>query len=97
MPCRATKIDRPWWKVLTKCGPLEKGIANHFSILKSSLVAQTVKCLPTMRETWVQSLGQEDLLEKEMATHSSILVWKIPWTEEPGGLQSMGSQRVGHD
>ena len=50
-----------------------------------------------MRETWVQSLGQEDLLEKEMATHSSILAWKIPWMEEPGGLQSMGSQRVGHD
>jgi len=50
-----------------------------------------------MRETWVHSLGQEDLLEKEMATHSSILAWKIPWMEEPGGLQSMGSQRVGHD
>ena len=51
-----------------------------------------VERLPTMQETWVQSLGQEDLLEKEMATHSSILAWKIPWTEEPGGLQSMGSQ-----
>ena len=50
-----------------------------------------------MRETWAQSLGQEDLLEKEMATHSSILAWKIPWTEESGGLQSMGWQRVGHD
>ena len=62
-----------------------------------SLVAQTVKCLPTMQESWVQSLGQEDLLEKEMATHSSILAWKIPWTEEPGRLQSTGSQRVGHD
>ena len=56
-----------------------------------------VKRLPTMWETQVQSLGQEDLLEKEMATHSSILAWKIPWMEEPGGLQSMGSQRVGHD
>ena len=56
-----------------------------------------VKCLPTMRETQVQSLGQEDLLEKEIATHSSILAWKIPWMEEPGRLQSMGSQRVGHD
>ena len=55
-------------------------------------MAQMVKRLPTMEETWVQSLGQEDLLEKEMATHSSILAWKIPWTEEPGGLQSMGSQ-----
>jgi len=59
-----------------------------------------VKRLPTipiMWETWVQSLGQEDLLEKEMATHSSILAWKIPWMVEPGRLQSMGSQRVGHD
>ena len=56
-----------------------------------------VKYLPTMWETQVQSLGQEDLLEKEMATHSSILAWKIPWTEEPGRLQSMGSQRVRHD
>ena len=60
-------------------------------------MAQTVKRLPTMLETWIQSLGQEDPLEKEMATHSSTLAWKIPWTEEPGGLQSMGSQRVGHD
>ena len=56
-----------------------------------------VKRLFTMRETWVQSLGQEDPLEKEMATHSSILAWKIPWTEDPGRLQSMGSQRVGHN
>ena len=61
------------------------------------LNTQTVKRLPTMRETWVQSLVQEDLLEKEMATHSSILAWKIPSTEEPGRLQSMGSQRVRHD
>ena len=60
-------------------------------------MAQTVKCLPTMRKTQVQSLGWEDLLEKEMATHSSILAWKIPWTEEPGRLQFMGSQRVRHD
>ena len=56
-----------------------------------------VKRLPTMRETRVQALGQEDLLEKEMATHSSILAWKIPWMEDPGRLQSMGSQRVGHN
>ena len=54
-----------------------------------------VKHLPIVRETWVQSLGREDFLEKEMATHSSILAWKIPWTEESGRLQSMGSQRVG--
>ena len=63
----------------------------------TSLVAQRLKCLPAMRETWVQSLGQENPLEKEMAPHSSILAWRIPWTEEPGGLQSTGSQRVGHD
>ena len=62
-----------------------------------SLVAQTVKHLPTMRETQVRSLGREGLLEKEMATHSSILAWRIPWTEEPGRLQSMGSKRVRHD
>ena len=62
-----------------------------------SLVAQTVKNLPAMQETWVRSLDSEDPLEKEMATHSSILAWKIPWVEEPGRLQSMGSQRVGHD
>ena len=61
------------------------------------LVAQMVKRLPSVRETRVRSLGWEDPLEKEMATHSSTLAWKIPWTEEPGRLQSMGSQRVGHD
>ena len=60
-------------------------------------MAQTVKLLPTMQETRVQSLGQEDPLEKEMAPHSSTLTWKIPWMEEPGRLQSMGSHRVGHD
>ena len=60
-------------------------------------MAQTVKHLPTMQKTWVQSLGQEDPLEKAMATHSSTLAWKIPHMEEPGRLQSMGSQRVGHD
>ena len=60
-------------------------------------MAQKVKNLPAMQETRVQSLGQEDPLEKGMAAHSSILAWKIPWTEEPGGLQSMGLQRVGHD
>ena len=61
---------------------------------RHSLVAQIVKRLPAMQETQVRSVGQEDPLEKEMATHSSILAWKIPWTEELGGLQSMGSQRV---
>ena len=64
---------------------------NH-GVLRASLVAQRLKYLPTVRETWVQSLGREDPLEKEMATHSSILAWRIPWTEEPGGLQSTVSQ-----
>ena len=64
---------------------------------RASLVAQTVKHLPAMRETRVRFLGREDPLEKEMATPSSTLAWKIPWTEEPGRLQSMGSLRVGHD
>ena len=64
----------------------------HFKV-----VAQMVKHLPAMQETWVRFLGQEDPLEKGLATHSAILVWRIPLTEEPGRLQSMGSQRVGHD
>ena len=68
-----------------------------FRAIWASLVAQRLKCLPGIQETWVQSLGQEDPLEKEMVTHSSILAWRIPWTEEPGRLQSTGSQRVGHD
>ena len=63
----------------------------------TSQVAQMVKNLPAMQETWIRYLGQEDPLEKEMATHSSTFAWKIPWMEEPGRLQSMGSQRVGHD
>ena len=60
-------------------------------------MAQVVKNLPAMQETQVQSLGREDLLEKRMANHSSILAWRIPWTEQPGGLQCVGLQRVGHD
>ena len=72
------------------------GLFINSQVIGSSLVAQTVNCLPTMQETRVQSLDWEDL-EKEMATHSSTLAWKIPWTEEPGRLQSMGLQRVGHD
>ena len=70
---------------------------NNKGICHLPLVAQTVKHLSTMQETGVRSLGQEDPLEKEMAIHSSTIAWKIPWTEEPGGLQSMGLQRVGHD
>ena len=70
---------------------------NTFILAEASLVAQMVKDMPAMQETWVQSLDWEDPLEKGMATHSSILAQVIPWTEEPGRLQSMGSQRIGHD
>ena len=72
-------------------------VLSLISLLRASLVAQTVKNSPAKQETQVRSLSQEDLLEEEMATRSSILAWRIPWTEEPGGLQSVGSQRVGHD
>ena len=92
-----TLIVRMWgwwllWALSYKGG--NKGLAW---LNRASLVAQMVKRLPAMWETWVQSLGREDLLEKEMAIHSSTLAWKIPWTEEPDRLQSMGSQRVRHD
>ena len=70
---------------------------GHVAVSRASLVAQTIKNLPAVQETQVQSLGQEDPLEKGMATHTSILAWRIPWTEEPGGLQSTGSQRTGED
>ena len=76
--------------------PLEEGMATDSSIL-GLLWWLTVKNLPEMWETWIQSLGWEDPLEEGMATHSSILAWEIPWTEEPGRLQSMGSQRVRHN
>ena len=66
----------------------------HYSVIH---MAQMIKHMSSMLETWVRSLGREDPLEKEMATHSTTLAWKIPWTEEPGGIQSTGSQRVGHD
>ena len=75
-------LEHLWW-----------GSQNH----GASLVAQTVKNLPAVQETWFRSPGQEDPLEKGMATHSSILAWRIPWTKGPSGLQSMGLQRVGHD
>ena len=97
-----------WVRSLGREDLLEKGMATHFSILAAppknmgskkcfwaSLVAQLVKNLPAVQETWVRSLGWQDPLEKEMATHPIILAWKTSWTEEPGGLQSMGSQRVG--
>ena len=70
-----------------------KLLCTHNNCIWASLVAQTEKNLPAMQETWVQSLGWEDSLEEEVATRSSILAWRIPWTAEPGGLQSMGSQR----
>ena len=72
-------------------------IMSSFILFTTVQVAQMVKRLPAIQETWVRSLGWKDPLEKEMATHSNILAWKIPWIEESGGLQSMGSQRVGHD
>ena len=73
------------------------GIGYLLQYSQASLMAQTVKNLPAMQETWVRSLGREDPLEKEMETHSSILAWRIPRTEEAGGLHSMGSQRVRHN
>ena len=75
----------------------KKKILKYLFQALSTNMAQMVKILPAMQETYVLSLGWEDPLEKGMITHSSILAWEIPWTEEPGGLQFMGSQRVGHD
>ena len=86
---------------LTRRTFVDKVMSLLFNMLSrlviTSLLAQTVKRLPTVQETWVRSLGREDSLEKELATHSSTLAWKIPCTEEPGRLQSMGLLRVGHD
>ena len=90
------RLVRDWQSGGLRETPLSR--FSSFSLSSgASLVAQSVKNLPAVQETWVRSLGWEDLLEKEMATHSSILAWKISWTEEPGGLLSMGSQRIGHD
>ena len=79
-------VENATWK-------LTHGLATPLPFL----VAQMIKNLPAVQETWVRSLGWKDPLEKKMATHSSILAWRIPWTEEPGGLESTGSQRVGDD
>ena len=76
---------------------VQQTFGGHLLCSRASLVAQTVKNLPAMQENWVRDLGQEDPLEKGMATHSIIFARGIPWTEKPGGLQSMGSHRVGHD
>ena len=89
-----------YFNVLLRMNILNIPILNmHQLVIKLglSLVAQTVKNLPAMQKTWLWSLGGEDPLEKGMATYCSIPAWRIPWTEEPDGLQSMGSQRVGHD
>ena len=102
---RLPATQETWVPFLGWEDSLEKGTATCSSILawripwtiQTSLVAQTVKRLPAMWETWVRSLGWGDPVEKEVATHSSTLAWKIPWTEEPDRLQSLGSQRIGHD
>ena len=78
-------------------GRVRRGFSCLHSLCWASLVAQTVKNLPAMWETWVESMGWEDPLEERMATHSSILAWRIPWTEEPERLQYIGSDRVGHE
>ena len=76
---------------------MRRKISVVLLLIVASQVAQTVKNLPTMQETQVQSLGKEDPLEKNLAPHSSIFAWRIPWTDKPGRLQSMGPHRVGHD
>ena len=90
-------MDRGAWQVTVhgvtkRWTRLSNKQTSHMYGLFINMVAQTIKNLPAMQETWVRSLGWEDPLEKGMANHSSILVWRIPWTEEPGGLHSMGSQ-----
>ena len=98
--CLEKSMNRGAWQA-TVTGITKSWTLNdlHFTSLPrgASLVVQRVKCLPAMQETWVRSLGQEDPLEKEMPTHSSTLAWKIPWTEKPGRLQSIGSRTVGHN
>ena len=104
---QTTTVQNPMLSLISYPGtPLEEPHLDNRSAsflklqgigYKTSLVAQMVKHLPTMWETWVRFLGQEDPLEKEMAPHSSTLAWKIPWMEEPGRLQSVGSQRVRHN
>ena len=103
---QTTTVQNPMLSLISYPGtPLEEPHLDNRSAslklqgigYKTSLVAQMVKHLPTMWETWVRFLGREDPLEKEMAIHSSTLAWKIPWMEEPGRLQSVGSQRVRHN
>ena len=94
---RTPYAERSVCELLSYCTISAWRSKGELCLLWGSLLAQTVKSLPAVRETWARSLGGEDPLEKEMATHSNILAWRIPWTEEPGRLWSMGSQRVGHD
>ena len=86
-----------WWATVHGVAKSGTRLSYFTFIHRASLVAQMVKDPPAMQETQVRSLGQEDSLEEGMAAHSSVLAWKIPWTEEPGGLQSIGSQRVRHN
>ena len=86
-----------WWATVHGVQKSQTQLSDFTFTFHFHALAQMVKRLSTMWETRVQSLGREDPLEKEMAIHSSTIAWKIPWTEEPGRLQSVGSQRVGHD
>ena len=98
--CQEKPMDRgTWWATVHLVTKSRTRLSMNVAFLNfvASLVAQTVKNLFAMHKTWVQSLGQEDLLENSMAKYSSILTWKIPWAEEPRGLQSIGPQRVGHN
>ena len=96
-PCVAYRILVPQPEVEPRPSVKSYWTSRGFPAKAAFLVAQMVKNLLAMQETQVQSLGWEDPLEEEVATHSSILAWRIPWTEEPGGLQSMGLQRIKHD
>ena len=96
--CLENPMDRgAWWATVHGVAKSRTQLSDFIFYLYSFPDGSVVKNLPGMQGTWVQSLGWKDPLEKEMATHSSILAWWIPWTEEPGGLQSTGLQRVGHD
>ena len=102
--CLENSMDRgDWWATVHGITKNRTRLSDFHPFTPSLIynwafpVAQRLKRLPAMQETWIRPLGREDPLEKEMSTHSSILAWKIPWTEELGGLQSMGSQRVRHD
>ena len=96
--CLENPMDRGAWRATAhRVAKSWTPLSNFTLFINCCLVSQKVKRLPAVQETWVRSLCWEDPLEKEMAIHSSSFSWEIPWTEKPGGLQSMGSQRVGHD